>query len=272
MYRHPYHLRKKINDDIKRLENLDIIEKTFGPQYWVSNLVATPKTNGDVRLCLDARSINQAIKRETFPIPTLDSVLDDMDGSTIFSKIDLKDAYIQVVLEEESRKITNFHTEFGIYRFKRLYFGIKNSFEKFKKAITTSLGHLPNIKFISDHMIIFNKSLEDNLQTLDKLFTKIDELNLKLNRSKCLFGKNEIKFFGVIISKDGVKADRVKLKVYSKLNHRKMLKNYVVFWDYVRMYRDLSNTFQTKQNILENYYRKTKSLFGQTTIRKNLKI
>ena len=46
-------------------------------------------------------------------------------------------------------------------------------------------------------MIIFNKSLEDHLQTLDKLFTKIDELNLKLNRSKCLFGKNEIKFVGV---------------------------------------------------------------------------
>ena len=212
MYRYPYHLRKKINDEIKRLENLDIIEKTSGPQDWVSNLVATPKTNGDVRLCLDARSINQAIERETFPIPTLDSVLDDMDGSTIFSKIDLKDAYMQVVLEEESRNITNFHTEFGIYRFKRLCFGINNSFEKFQKGITTSLGHLPNIKFISDDMIIFNKSLEDHLQTLDKLFTKIDELNLKLNRSKCLFGKNEIKFFGVIISKDGVKADPSKIE------------------------------------------------------------
>ena len=114
MYRHPYHLRKKINDEIKRLENLDTIDKTYGPQEWVSNLVATPRTNGDVRLCLDARSINQTIKRETFPIPTLDSVLDDMDGSTMFSKIDLKDAYMQVVLEEESRKITNFHTEFEI--------------------------------------------------------------------------------------------------------------------------------------------------------------
>ena len=99
---------------------------------------------------------------------------------------------MQVVLEEESRNITNFHTEFGIYRFKRLCFGINNSFEKFQKGITTSLGHLPNIKFISDDMIIFNKSLEDHLQTLDKLFTKIDELNLKLNRSKCLFGKTKL--------------------------------------------------------------------------------
>ena len=60
-------------------------------------------------------------------------------------------------------------------------------------------------------MIIFNKSLEDHLQTLDKLLTKIDELNLKLNRSKGLFDKNEIKFFGVIISKDGVKADPSKI-------------------------------------------------------------
>ena len=130
----------------QRLENLGVIEKTPGPQDWVSNLVATSKANGDVHLCLDARLINTAIKREPFPITTLDLVIDDMSGATIFSKIDLKEAYMQIELDEESRKITNFHTEFGIYRFKRLCYGINNSFEKFRKGI--KLGKMKNIKKI----------------------------------------------------------------------------------------------------------------------------
>ena len=94
-YKYPYHLRKVTSYELKRLESLDIIEKTNGPQNWVSNIVATPKANGNVRLCLDARKINTAITRDTFPIPTVDSLVDEMSGAKLFSKIDLKEAYQQ---------------------------------------------------------------------------------------------------------------------------------------------------------------------------------
>ena len=90
--RQPYHLRKAIEKEIKRLEAEDVIEKT-GPQEWVSNVVAIPKSNGNVRLCLDARTINTAIQRETYPIPTLESIIDQMHGAKVFSKLDLKEAY-----------------------------------------------------------------------------------------------------------------------------------------------------------------------------------
>ena len=72
MYRQHYDIRKAINEELEKLETSYIIEEAEGPKVWVSNAVATLKSNGKVRLCLDARKINKAIKRKTFPIPTLD--------------------------------------------------------------------------------------------------------------------------------------------------------------------------------------------------------
>lgn len=96
----------------------------------------TPKRNGQVRLCFHARQINTAIERETYPIPTLDSIIDDMNGCKIFSKIDMKEAYTQIELSPESREITNFHTESGIKRFTRLCYGINKHSRFFNKPFS----------------------------------------------------------------------------------------------------------------------------------------
>ena len=77
MRRHPYQVREAMEKEIKRLEQEGVIEAVQGPQQWASNLVVTPKANGDVRLCLDARLVNTAIEREKHPIPTLESIIDD---------------------------------------------------------------------------------------------------------------------------------------------------------------------------------------------------
>ena len=90
----PYHMRRAIKEEIKRLEHLDINKKGEGLQDWISNLVVVPKNNGKVRLCLDARTINTGIKRETCPIPSLDSIFDEMHSSKVFAKLDLREAYM----------------------------------------------------------------------------------------------------------------------------------------------------------------------------------
>ena len=210
-YKYLYHLRKAINCELKRLESLDIIEKTNGPQNWVSNIVATPKTNGNVRLCLDARKINTAIIRDTFPLPTLDSLVDEMLGVKPFSKIDLKEAYQQIVLQKDCRNITSFHTDRGIYRFKRLCYGINNSFEIFQKAITEKIGDIENVKFLSDDIIIYTENRKEHLLTIETLFKRLHKLCLKINLSKCEFFKTKITYFGVELSAKGISADPNKI-------------------------------------------------------------
>ncbi|XP_053406612.1 uncharacterized protein K02A2.6-like [Mercenaria mercenaria] len=99
----PFSLREKVEQKIEDLESKDIIEKTTGPTPFVSPLVVVPKGNNDVRICVDMRQANRAILRERHPIPTVDEVIHDMNSATIFSKIDLKEGFHQIELEESSR-------------------------------------------------------------------------------------------------------------------------------------------------------------------------
>ena len=212
MRRQPYHVRETMRKELDRLEREGVIEKVNGPQEWASNLVVTPKKNGDVRLCLDARLVNTAIKREKHPIPTLESIIDDMNGSVYFSKLDMKEAYNQIELAEESRHLTNFHTTEGLMRYKRLCYGINNAFEKFQKGLDQNIGKIKNVKFISDDLIIYTKTMNEHKETLEKVFMKIRELNLRLNKQKCVFMKKQISFFGVVLSENGVTPDPEKIE------------------------------------------------------------
>ena len=91
---------------MKQLVELDIIEKVSGPSSWVSPVVVVPKLMGDIRLCVDMRQANMAVKRERYPIPTIDEVLQDFNQSKFFSRRDLNSAYHQIELAPESRDIT----------------------------------------------------------------------------------------------------------------------------------------------------------------------
>ena len=123
----PFALRPKVRDHLKDLMEKDIIEKVDGPSPWVSPVVVTPKPNGDIRLCVDMRRANEAIIRERHPIPTIDEDLEQLNGSTVFSKIDLRWGFHQVELSEDSRSITTFALDENLYRYKRMMFGITSA-------------------------------------------------------------------------------------------------------------------------------------------------
>ena len=117
----PYHIRQDVSKELKKLQDQDIIEKvTIQPTPWVSPIVATPKKDGGIRICVDMREANQAIERERHIMPTLQDFKAEVSESKFFSKIDLKEAYHQLELDEESRFITTFTTHEGLYHYKRL--------------------------------------------------------------------------------------------------------------------------------------------------------
>ena len=92
----PYGLRSKVEKKLAQLEELDIIERAKGPTSFVSPIVVVPKANGqDIRLCVDMRRANKAVKRERFPMPTIEETLSEMNGSKIFSRLDLRMGFHQ---------------------------------------------------------------------------------------------------------------------------------------------------------------------------------
>jgi hypothetical protein len=121
-----FHILKAVQTKLDELETLGIIEPVKGPTLWVSPPVAVPKPNGDIRVCVDMRQANSAIIRERHPILTIEETLQKLQGATIFSKLDLRSGCYQIELHPESRPITTFATQKGLYQytFIRLYTSI----------------------------------------------------------------------------------------------------------------------------------------------------
>ena len=140
-----------------------IIEKVHGPTPWVSPLVLVPKPkNSDkVRLFVDMRVANQAIETERHITPTIDDLIHDLNGATVFSKLDLNQGYHQLEFALESRYITTFSTHKGLRRYTRLPFGVTS-------AIQQILEGIPGARNISDDIIIYGSDQESHKHGLWK--------------------------------------------------------------------------------------------------------
>lgn len=107
----PFHLRDKLDAELERLEKAHIIEKVDTATDWVSPIVISPKKGTDeIRLCIDMGEPNRAIKRVRHVIPTVEELRHDINGATVFSKLDLANGFHQLELHEDSRGITTFST------------------------------------------------------------------------------------------------------------------------------------------------------------------
>lgn len=211
--RTPFHLRAKVEDELARLLSQDIIEKVVGEATpWVSPIVTPPKKDGSIRLCVDMREPNKAIRRERHTIPTVDELINDLNGAVRFSKIDLRAGYHQLELSPESRYITTFSTHKGLYRYKRLSFGISSASEIFQEAIRTVIRDIPGARNISDDIICFGSSTEDHDRAVKQTLSKLQESGLTVNWDKCEFGVQQIGFFGLVFSAEGVSPDPKKVE------------------------------------------------------------
>lgn len=133
--RPPLALLDKIEQKLNYLLASEIIEPVYDFSQWVSPLVTIVKENGDLRLCVDMRRANLAIKRESHLMPTFEDFLPRLKNAKVFSRLDIKDAFHQIELSESSRYITTFITHRGMYRYKRLMFGISCAPEMFQKVL-----------------------------------------------------------------------------------------------------------------------------------------
>ena len=219
----PFHLRDQVAEELERLEKLDVIEKVEGPTPWVSNLVVAPKPNNpkDIRLCVDMRKANQAIKRERHVTPTIDDIILELNGSTVFSKVDLNKGFHQLVLSEESRNMTTFATNVGLRRYKRLNFGVSCAPEIFQNEIRQALEGLNGVLNISDDIIVHGKTREEHDKNLEALLQRLQNKCLTVNKSKCEFGQSRIKFYGFIFSEDGFSPDPEKVEAIKNVERPK---------------------------------------------------
>ena len=208
----PFGLREKVDAKLDELLELDIIEEVpEGPSGWISPLVVVPKSGGDVRVCVDMRRANEAIVRERHPIPTVEELLHDLNGSTVFSKIDLKWGFHQILLSEESRHITTFVTHRGLYRYKRLMFGVTSAPEKYQQIIRDVLRGCAGFANIADDLIVHGCDVEEHDKRLFAVLDRLSEVGLTVNGDKCEFRLSRLTFFGHELTSDGINPSEEKI-------------------------------------------------------------
>ena len=209
----PFHLRSKVETELDKLLKDDIIEKVDSePTPWISPIVCVPKKNPEeIRVCVDMRQANKAIIRERHLMPTVDEIVHDLNGTAFFSKLDLRQGYHQLELEPSSRSITTFNTNVGIFRYKRLNFGISSASEIFQETVRSVIQSIPGAKNISDDILVFGKTQEEHDTALNATLKALHNSGLKLNRAKCEFNCDKITFFGLVFSKSGISPDPAKV-------------------------------------------------------------
>ena len=155
------------------------------------------------------------MKRLRHPIPTVDELLDNITGAEKFSKVDLKAGYHQILLEESSREIT-FTTHRGLFRYKRLPFGINSASEVLQSAIEDAIRGIPGVRNIADDIIVWGTTQNEHDERLNQLMQRLAEKGLTVNEAKCLYNQSSLWFY------KGLKPTPRKSKLSHSQNNRRM--------------------------------------------------
>ena len=205
-------LLPKIKAELGNMEKNGIIRRVREHTDWCSSIVYSTKDDGSLRVCLDPKHLNNAVKRCPHKTPTLEEINPFFTGAKYFSKLDAKAGYWSVPLEESSQLLTTFRTPIGRYCFQRLPFGLNTSQDIFQQRMDEILEDLDGCVGIADDICVFGSTEDEHDARLLKLMEAAKMHGLVFNSAKCAIKKQSISFFGNVYSKDGISPDPAKVK------------------------------------------------------------
>ena len=205
-FRHPEKAKEIILNLVDDMKEKDVIEPSSSA--WLSPIVLVSKPNSSSkRFCIDFRRINTQLRIDLGVLPKLDELIEAAAGHRYYITVDLKEAYYQVVLDEESRDITTFSDGCNLHRFKRLPYGLSSSSAVFSRALAVVLAPLARenwIKSYLDDIILWSDDFDTLMERMERVFTRFENMGLKLNLEKCCFAQTSVKFLGNVVSREGV--------------------------------------------------------------------
>ncbi|KAK5773320.1 hypothetical protein PVK06_049626 [Gossypium arboreum] len=193
---------------------------------WMANIVPVPKKDGKVRVCVDYRDLNRASPKDNFPLPHIDTLVDNTAKYSLFSFMDGFSGYNQIKMAPEDMEKTTFITMWGTFCYKVMPFGLKNAGAIYQRAMVTLFHDMMHkeIEVYIDDMIAKSRGEEEHVVNLKKLFERLRKFQLKLNPAKCTFGATSGKFLGFIVSERGIEVDPNKIKAIQELPPPRMQK------------------------------------------------
>ena len=194
------------------------------PTDLVSSMVIVVKPN-KLRICIDPKDLNRAIKRSHYPMPTIEEVATKLSKAKVFTVLDAKSGFWQIKPEEESSMLATFNTPFltGRFRWLRMPFGICSAPEEFQRRMNNTFENLKGTAIIADDLLVFGEgddiesATKDHDENLKNALQRARERNLKLNKEKVKLRMTEVPYIGHLLTPEGIKPDPKKVEAVQKM-------------------------------------------------------
>eukprot|EP00253_Pinus_taeda_P035115 PITA_35115 len=225
---------------------------------WISNLVLIRKKTGEIRLYVDLRNLNKVSLKDHYPLPKMDHILQRVVGASRISLLDGFSGFNQILVHPDDQDKTTFTTPWGTFKYVKMPFGLKNAGATFRRAMDISFA-----KGIHDFLVIylddltaFSKSYQEHLYHLWQVFLICGKYGVKLNPKKSLFGLEEGKLLGHIISKDGIRIYPDKIQVILQVSHPRNIKELQAFLGKINFLRRFIPNLAELIRLLNNKLKK----------------
>ena len=197
-------LKNKVELELNRLQQKGVISPVQHSD-WAAPIVPVVKQDGTVRICGDFKvTINPVINIESYPLPRVEELFANLSQGKYFSKLDMSNAYLQLPLSHEAQNLVTINTHLGLFRYHRLPFGVSLAPAIFQRFMETLLRGLGGTALYLDDILVSGSTLEEHIQNLQAVFSKLSQAGLKLNRNKCIFLQTKIEYLGHVIDAEGL--------------------------------------------------------------------
>ncbi|GJE99152.1 polyprotein [Phanerochaete sordida] len=197
------------------------------------------KKTGGLRLCVDYRGLNAISKKNRYPLPLIDDLLDRVQGCSRFSVIDLKNAFNLVRVKEGDEWKTAFRTPLGLYEYLVMPFGLSNAPATFQAFIQDTLRDYLDVFCVVylDDILIFSRTQEEHDQHVMKVLDRLKSAQLYANAEKCEFDRSEVTYLGYLLGADGIRMDPKKLDTVASWPEPQNVKDVQSFLGFTNFYR-----------------------------------
>ena len=180
---------------------------------WATPVVLVPKPDKTIRMCGDYKTtINQWVRTEGYPLPTVQDLFSTLAGGTVFTKLDLKQAYQQLEVDENSQEYLTINTHKGLYKYTRLPLGVSSAPSIFQATMDQILHGVNNTICYLDDILVMGKSKEEHLITLEEVLKRLQNYGLKVYLDKCQFLQQSVEYLGHTIDALGLHPTMAKIK------------------------------------------------------------
>ena len=209
----PFHYTERVHSQLQEMAKEGIIRPSNSP--WCAPAVYVPKSNGEVRICVDFVELNRVSKKDSYPVPRANGPQLKLAGKKIFSKIDLRSAYWQFPMSEESIEKTAFcpGPGYGLWEFTVMPYGLTGATQTCQRGLDEVLKDCKDcVDNYVDDCIIFSDTLDSHIDHLRRVLGRLQSAGFTLRGSKCYFGMNSTTHLGFEYSCDGVKPSTEKTR------------------------------------------------------------